>query len=146
MSPTTRWILTIAATLSLLPPGVTALQAADGRTSADAHLKIWYETPARIFNDDGKATAARDGYLAAICAAPMVLGKRGLLKGKRAICFPGFEKFLDGAILSNRHVVRDGKTVTAAGMGVALDFGLELVAMLCGDVAAENLRASIIAG
>ncbi|MDO5748254.1 MAG: glycoside hydrolase N-terminal domain-containing protein [Planctomycetia bacterium] len=60
MSPTTRWILTIAATLSLLPPGVTALQAADGRTSADAHLKIWYETPARIFNDDGKATAARD--------------------------------------------------------------------------------------
>lgn len=115
----------------ILPGGMPGTRNLDASPVVDAALR---------------ATAACDGYLAAICAAPMVLGKRGLLKGKRAICFPGFEKFLDGAILSNRHVVRDGKTVTAAGMGVALDFGMELVAMLCGDVAAENLRASIIAG
>ena len=93
-----------------------------------------------------KAVVANDGYLAAICAAPMVLGKRGLLKGKRAICYPGFEKFLDGARLSNRHVIRDGNIVTAAGLGVALQFGLEIVAMICGDVAAANLSASVIAG
>lgn len=92
------------------------------------------------------AVAANDGYLAAICAAPMVLGKRGLLKGKRAICYPGFEKFLDGARLSHHNVVRDGNVITAAGMGVAIEFGLEIVEMLCGDVAAANVRAAIIAG
>lgn len=92
------------------------------------------------------ATAAANGYFAAICAAPMVLGKRGLLKGKRAICYPGFEKFLDGARLSHHNVVRDGNVITAAGMGVAIEFGLEIVEMLCGDVAATNVRAAIIAG
>lgn len=114
----------------ILPGGMPGTRNLDASPVVDAALR---------------ATAAHDGYLAAICAAPMVLGKRGLLKGKRAICYPGFEKFLDGAILSNRHVVRDGKTVTAVGMGAALHFGLELVAMLCGDLAAEELRASVIA-
>lgn len=55
MNPTPRWILTIAATLSVLAPGVSAVKAA-----ADDHLKIWYETPARVFNSDGKASASRD--------------------------------------------------------------------------------------
>lgn len=114
----------------ILPGGMPGTRNLDASPAVDAALR---------------ATAAHDGYLAAICAAPMVLGKRGLLKGKRAICYPGFEKFLDGAILSNHHVVRDGKTVTAIGMGAALHFGLELVAMLRGDIAAEELRAAVIA-
>lgn len=114
----------------ILPGGMPGTRNLDASPVVDAALR---------------ATAARDGYLAAICAAPMVLGKRGLLKGKRAICYPGFEKFLDGAILSNHHVVRDGKVVTAVGMGAALHFGLELVAMLRGDIAAEELRAAVIA-
>ena len=115
----------------ILPGGMPGTRNLDNSPVVDAALK---------------AAAANDAYLAAICAAPMVLGKRGLLKGKRAICYPGFEKFLDGARLSNRHVVRDGKVITAAGMGVALDFGMEIVSMVCGEVAAANLSASIIAG
>ena len=84
-------------------------------------------------------------YLAAICAAPMVLGKRGYLRGKRAICFPGFEEFLDGATVAEERVVTDGKVITAAGMGVALDFGLALVAALKGQAAADELRRAVLA-
>ena len=86
-----------------------------------------------------------DAYICAICAAPLVLGKRGILKGKEAICYPGFEKFLDGARLSRKRVVRDGKIITGAGMGVALDFGLELVSVLCGKEKAEELRKGVLA-
>jgi 4-methyl-5(b-hydroxyethyl)-thiazole monophosphate biosynthesis len=77
-----------------------------------------------------RAAVNSNAYLAAICAAPMILGKRGYLQGKRAICFPGFEEYLDGATLADTRVVTDGKVITAAGMGVALEFGLALVAAL----------------
>ena len=90
--------------------------------------------------------SARGGYLAAICAAPMVLGHKGYLKGKRAICFPGFEGELIGADVQNdAFVVRDGNVITAKGMGVALDFGLALVAALQDDATATALRAAVMA-
>ena len=90
--------------------------------------------------------SARGGYLAAICAAPMVLGHKGYLKGKRAICFPGFEGELIGAdVQNNAFVVRDGNVITAKGMGVALDFGLALVAALKDDATATALRAAVMA-
>ena len=92
--------------------------------------------------------AVRNGaFLAAICAAPMILGRRGYLEGKKAVCFPGFEDTLTGAILPSdgERVVRDGRIVTAAGMGVALDFGLALVAALKGEEAAAALRAAVLA-
>ena len=89
--------------------------------------------------------SARGGYLAAICAAPMILGHRGLLRGVRATCFPGFEDALDGAHLAADRVVRDGRIITAAGMGVALEFGLALVAALCGQARADTLRAAVLA-
>lgn len=92
-----------------------------------------------------RAAATSGGYLAAICAAPLVLGKRGYLAGKEAICFPGFEKELTGAKLSGKRVVRDGKIITAAGMGVALEFGLELVAVLKDRQTADDLRSKILA-
>ena len=96
--------------------------------------------------DSALDTASKNGaYLTAICAAPMVLGKRGYLAGRRATCFPGFEKYLDGATLADKRVVRDGKVITAAGMGVALDFGLELVSALKGIDAAESIRAAVLA-
>jgi 4-methyl-5(b-hydroxyethyl)-thiazole monophosphate biosynthesis len=88
---------------------------------------------------------AGDAYLAAICAAPMILGKRDILQGKRAICFPGFEEYLNGATIAAERVVRDGKIITAAGMGVALDFGLALVAALRGKEAAIALRRAVLA-
>ncbi len=83
--------------------------------------------------------------LAAICAAPMILGKRGILEGKEATCFPGFEEYLRGATLSGRSVVRDGDIITAKGMGVALPFGLALVEYFAGKEAAETLRTAVMA-
>ena len=96
---------------------------------------------------DGAIAAAvkTDAYLAAICAAPMILGKRDLLVGKRAICFPGFEQYLNGATVASERVVCDGKIITGAGMGVALDFGLALVAALRGKEAAAALRRAVLA-
>lgn len=85
-----------------------------------------------------------DRYIAAICAAPMVLGKRGLLKGKKAICFPGFENYLEGAEISKERVVLDGKVLTAAGMGVSHDFGLKMVEIFCGKDVADKLCGAVL--
>ncbi|MCM1364037.1 MAG: DJ-1/PfpI family protein [Faecalibacterium sp.] len=82
-------------------------------------------------------------YVCAICAAPSILGHKGLLNGKEAIAFPGFEKDLKGASISSKHVVKDGVFITAKGAGVAIDFGLEIVAALCGEDTAKKIRESI---
>lgn len=92
-----------------------------------------------------RAAAKTNAYLAAICAAPMVLGKRGYLNGKRAICFPGFEEFLEGATVADERVVTDGRIITGAGMGVALEFGLALVSALKGKSVADELRRAVLA-
>ena len=95
--------------------------------------------------DAVKRAYAEKKYIAAICAAPSILGELGLLQGKEAICYPGFEDKLTGAVISKKRVVRDGFFVTAAGMGVALELGLELVAILSGKKKAEELRHAVIA-
>ncbi len=69
-------------------------------------------------------------HIAAICAAPLILGRRGLLSGKHATCFPGFEDELRGAIYVKTNVVTDGNITTASGMTVALDFANELTRVL----------------
>ena len=84
-------------------------------------------------------------YIAAICAAPSVLGGLGILKGKKATCYPGFEAYLEGALISDESVVADGRILTAAGMGVAVEFGLAAVKRLCGEETAERLRGSVVA-
>ena len=84
-------------------------------------------------------------YLAAICAAPSILGDMGLLVGKEAICYPGFEDRLVGATISQERVVLDGNILTAAGMGVALEMGLKIVEIFCGAKAAAELRHAVIA-
>ena len=101
----------------------------------------------RVVDTALRVGAANGAYLAAICAAPMVLGKRGYLKGKAAVCFPGFEEYLDGAILQPKgvKVITDGKIITAVGMGAAVEFGLALVRVLKGDEAASSLRSAILA-
>lgn len=91
------------------------------------------------------AHAAAGKPIAAICAAPSVLGKLGLLSGKVATCYPGFEDALIGATVSEKKVVRDGNTVTAAGMGVALDFSLECLRLLGHADAANQIRKGVIA-
>lgn len=99
----------------------------------------------RVVDQALRAASASGGYLAAICAAPMVLGRRGYLEEKNAVCFPGFETELKGARLSQKRVVRDGTVITAAGMGVALEFGLALVEALKGEKTAGELRRSVLA-
>lgn len=91
-----------------------------------------------------KRAVNEDKFICAICAAPFILGKRGLLKGKRAICYPGFEGQLTGAKIVNQGVVRDGKIITGRAMGSAHDFGLEIVEALCGKEMREKLKEAVL--
>ena len=96
--------------------------------------------------EDAIYEAYNGGYLVcAICAAPSVLGKRGLLNGVKAVCFPGFEDKLKGAIHTENRVERDGNFITAVGMGAAYEFGLEIVSAIQGKEAAEALAKSFLA-
>lgn len=85
-------------------------------------------------------------YLGALCAAPMVLGNLGILKGKNVVCYPGFEAYLKGANIKDAPVVTDGKIVTGRGPGVALNFSFEIVQLLQGAEAVTKLKKTMIAG
>lgn len=76
------------------------------------------------------AVKNNSGRLAAICAAPLVLGRRGLLEGKKATCFPGFEGELSGATIVDADFVTDGNITTGRGMEYSLPFAKELVRLL----------------
>lgn len=79
--------------------------------------------------------------VAAICAAPYVLGHIGVLKGKRATCYPGFENELTGAEYTAQSVSVDGKLITANGAGSAVEFGAALVSVLVSsDKSSEILK------
>lgn len=71
--------------------------------------------------------------IAAICAAPTIFGKLGILRGKKATCYPGMEADLLGADACKDSVVTDGNITTSRGMGTALDFSLELLTLLSGS-------------
>jgi 4-methyl-5(b-hydroxyethyl)-thiazole monophosphate biosynthesis len=86
--------------------------------------------------------AQNNKIIAAICAAPFILGRKGLLKGKNAICFPGFENELEGATLTDKGVVVDGMLVTAKGAGVAWEFG----AAVCSIIKGEEKALEILRG
>lgn len=88
--------------------------------------------------------AAQGGRIGAICAAPIALGAAGLLKGKKATSYPGFEKELTGATVLQDRVVRDGNLITSRGPGTAMEFALEIVADLKGKETAENLRKGML--
>lgn len=87
--------------------------------------------------------AASEKWIAAICAAPSILGHKGLLAGRRAVCFPGYEEQLTDAMLCDEDICVDGRFVTARGMGVSTEFGLKLVEVLCGEERATLLKAAI---
>ncbi len=91
--------------------------------------------------------ANKGNRVAAICASPMVLGGLGLLKGKNATAYPGFEKYLEGANLqTEKAVVVDGNITTGRGPGLTIDFALSLVEQLAGkekrDIVAAGLLVS----
>lgn len=79
-------------------------------------------------------------YLAAICASPSILGKLGLLDGKKYTCFPGFEEFAPKGNLQKDKAVLDGKILTARGAGAAADFGFCMTEILKGKEIAEKLK------
>jgi protein deglycase len=107
-------------------PGTTNLEKHEGLKEL---IKEFYK--------DGK-------YIAAICAAPSVLGKMGLLESSMATCYPGFEKHLSGAILSEDLVIRHKNIITSKGPGTAMLFALELVEVLVGREIVEELKESMI--
>ena len=87
---------------------------------------------------------ANDLYIGAICAAPSILGHKGLLKGKKATCYTGFEQELIGAEVSDEPAVIDGKIITARGAGVAVDFGLKLVEALVSKEKSEKMGEALL--
>ena len=115
----------------ILPGGMPGATNLDKSKTVDAAIKV---------------AAKKGAFLCAICAAPLVLGKRGYLEGKNAVCYPGFEDFLNGAAVSeSKTVVRDGNIITAKGMGAAFEFGLELVRALKDNKTAESIKNSVFA-
>ena len=91
----------------------------------------------REFASEGKLVAA-------ICAAPSVLGNAGLLAGKTATCYPGVEGKLTGADFVTDPVAKDGNIITSRGLGTAIDFAAEIVAYLKDQEAAKSLKESIV--
>lgn len=89
------------------------------------------------FADNGK-------FVGAICAAPSILGGMGLLKGKRAACYPTVEDKLPGAVIMKLPVVRDGNIITSRGMGTAMEFALKLTEVLMGREDAVEIADSIL--
>lgn len=82
--------------------------------------------------------------IGAICAAPSILGKMGVLKNKVACCYPGFEKYLIGAKISENSVSTDKNIITSKGPGTAFEFGFALLKYLKGEKTTENIKSSMI--
>ena len=88
------------------------------------------------YRDQGK-------YLVAICAAPSIFGHLGILKGKKATCYPGFEKDLTDATVTGDGVTVDGKIITARGMGKTIDLGLKLLELFTDGEKARTVGEGI---
>lgn len=91
----------------------------------------------RKFAEEGKLVSA-------ICAAPSVLGEAGLLQGKSATCYPGFEEKLLGATVKEECVVVDGNIITSRSMATAIVFALEIVRYFMGDEKVTELEQSLV--
>ena len=118
-----------SADILILPggmPGTTNLEKHEGLKSL---IKEFYK---------------EEKYIAAICAAPSILGKMGLLESSMATCYPGFEKDLHGAIHSDDLVIRHKNIITSKGPGTAMLFALELVEILVGREITEEIKESMI--
>lgn len=96
-----------------------------------------------IVNKLTDSCAEKGLLIAAICAAPSIIGKKGLLKDKKATCFTGFEKYLIGAKTVDTPVVRDGNIITARGAGAAFDFAYEIVSFINNGKTADKLSADM---
>lgn len=117
------------AELLVLPGGTPAYNGHEGLKKA-----------VRTFYDRGEKVAA-------ICASPMVFGGLGILKGRKATCYPGFEQYLEGATLqTEKSVVIDGNVITGRGPGLTIDFALTLVEILAGKNKRNEIAAQLLVG
>ncbi len=107
-------------------PGTKNLEAHQG-------LMDWVDR----FYKDGR-------YIAAICAAPSIFGHRGILAGRRACSYPGFENHLEGARVTKGPVEIDGHVITSRGMGTAIDFGLAIAGIFVGEEKAADMAEAIV--
>lgn len=82
--------------------------------------------------------------VAAICAAPSVLGQNGILQGRKAVCYPGMEDKLTGAEVVYEETLQAGNVITSRGMGTAIPFALKLTEYLAGKEKAEELAEAIV--
>lgn len=113
----------------VLPGGGKGTQGLEAHEGLMAQIDAFYEK--------GK-------YIAAICAAPSIFGHRGILKGRKACCYPSFESHLEGAQVTKGPVEISGHVITSRGMGTAIDFGLAIAGILCGQEAAEKMAQQIV--
>lgn len=88
--------------------------------------------------------AAEGKWISAICAAPRILGRHGLLQGRQAVCYPGFEQDLKGAEVLKVPAVQSGNYITGRGMGCSVEFGLLIVEALMGKEKAGELKQKIV--
>lgn len=86
----------------------------------------------------------KEKYIAAICAAPSILGGMGLLREKAACSYPSFENQLDCRKICQDPTVQDGHIITGRGMGAAIEFALKLTSVLCGEAKAEEIAGAIV--
>lgn len=98
----------------------------------------------RLVTDEVRRASSGGKLIGAICASPSVLGGLGLLEGRRATCYPGFEQNLLGATVTGEGVVEDGNIVTGIGAGASLEFGLKLLERLTDKATADDVREKII--
>ena len=119
--------------------GEADLYVLPGGMPGTLHLKE-HAGLCRLLNQAEK----KEKHIAAICAAPSVLGELGMLKGKRACCYPSFEEKLNCLEVSYEPVVTDGRITTSRGMGTAVRFSLELVSVLYGKEKADEIAESIV--
>ncbi|MDR0876177.1 MAG: DJ-1/PfpI family protein [Clostridiales Family XIII bacterium] len=115
--------------LIVLPGGMP------GATNLDEHARL---------REKIQSFARQDKKLAAICAAPLVLGHAGVLEGKEATCYPGFEKELTGAVLTDTAVCVSGNITTSRGPATAAPFALELVRQLKSDDASDTVASDML--
>ena len=113
----------------VLPGGLKGMQNLEACTSLMQQIDAFYEN---------------NKYIAAICASPSIFGHRGILNGRQATAYPGFEEELKGATVVDAGAVRYGHVITGRSMGSAIEFGLLLIETLLGKDKAEEIAKQIV--
>ena len=106
-----------------------------GTENLEAHQGLMEQIG--VFYREGK-------YIAAICAAPSIFGHRGYLNGRKACSYPSFESHLMGAQVTEGPVEISDHVITSRGMGTAIDFGLAIAGVLCGEEKAKEMAQTIV--